>query len=124
MFKDARAFSSFSVNDQDAAREFYSSVLGLDVSVTPEGLGLRLADGGEVFVYPKPNHQPATHTVLNFKVQDIDDAVDRLKERGVGFEHYDDPDLTTDDKGIHRGRPQIAWFRDPAGNILSVLQDR
>jgi predicted enzyme related to lactoylglutathione lyase len=125
MFKDTKAFSSFSVNDLPKAKEFYGYILGLEVSEMPEGLQLKIAGGGRVFIYPKPNHAPATFTVLNFPVDEIEAAVDALAKRGVRFEKYED-DIQTDEKGIHRGKegPMIAWFKDPAGNILSVLQDR
>jgi predicted enzyme related to lactoylglutathione lyase len=114
-------FTSFSVNDLDKANEFYSNVLGLPVTRTKEGLSVRAPDN-DVFIYPKPNHQPATFTVLNFKVQDIDTAVDSLTKQGVQFEHYGG-DNQTDAKGIMRGNgPTIAWFADPAGNILSVVE--
>ncbi|MEK6336819.1 MAG: VOC family protein [Acidobacteriota bacterium] len=122
MFKDTRAFSSFSADDLDKAKAFYSQKLGLEVSQTPEGLDLRLAGGGQVFIYPKPNHEPASFTVLNFIVEDIDQAVDQLSSRGIRFEQYEG-EIKTDEKGIHRNAgPQIAWFKDPAGNILSVLE--
>ena len=126
MFKDTRAFSSFSVDDLQKAKEFYGQTLGLEVSETKEGLALRLAGGGQVFIYPKPNHEPATFTVLNFRVNDIDQAVDQLKKLGVSLERYDG-EMKTDEKGIFRGAargegPNIAWFKDPAGNILSVLE--
>ena len=125
MFKDAKAFSSISVNDLAAAKEFYTDVLGLNVEQTPEGLGIHLAGGGEVFLYPKPNHEPASFTVLNFPVDDVDAGVAELKKQGVRFEYYDLPDLKTDEKGIFRGGPcggpTIAWFKDPAGNVLSVV---
>jgi predicted enzyme related to lactoylglutathione lyase len=125
MFKDTKAFSSFSVNDLPKAKEFYGHTLGLEVSKMPEGLQLKIAGGGMVFIYPKPNHNPATFTVLNFPVDDVEAAVDELSKRGVHFERYAG-DIETDKKGIHRGKegPMIAWFKDPAGNILSVLQDR
>ncbi len=125
MFKDSKAFSSFSVNDIPKAKQFYGETLGLEVSEAEEGLGLKLAGGGEVFLYPKPNHEPASFTVLNFEAADIDDAVDKLKKLGVNFEQYDDPEIKTDEKGIHRSDgdgPTIAWFKDPAGNILSVFE--
>ena len=122
MFRDNHAFSSFSVNDLEQAKNFYGDKLGLEVTMTPEGLDLRLAGGGRVFLYPKPNHEPASFTVLNFIVDDIDQAVDQLSKLGVRFEHYEG-DIKTDEKGIHRNAgPQIAWFKDPAGNILSVLE--
>jgi len=122
MFRDNHAFSSFSVSDLEQAKNFYGDKLGLEVSMTPEGLDMRLAGGGRVFLYPKPNHEPASFTVLNFIVDDIDQAVDQLSKLGVRFEHYEG-DIKTDEKGIHRNAgPQIAWFKDPAGNILSVLK--
>ena len=124
MFKDTKAFSGFAVDDLDAAREFYGSVLGLDVSVEEMGLlTLHLAGGARpTLVYPKPDFEPATYTILNFPVEDIDAAVDGLIERGVAFELYDG--FGQDERGISRneGGPPIAWFRDPAGNILSVLE--
>jgi catechol 2,3-dioxygenase-like lactoylglutathione lyase family enzyme len=128
MFKNTRAFSSFSVDDLKKAKEFYGQTLGLNVSESEEGLELQLAGGGTVFMYPKPNHTPATFTILNFPVDDIEQAVDELARRGVRFEAYDG-ELKTDEKGIFRGAslgkgPNIAWFKDPAGNILSVLAKR
>jgi len=125
MFKDTKAFSGFSVNDLPKAKEFYGQTQGLEASETPEGLQLKIAGGGVVFIYPKPNHTPATFTVLNFPVDDIEASVDELAKRGVRLESYEG-DIQTDEKGIHRGKegPLIAWFKDPAGNILSVLQDR
>lgn len=124
MFKDTEAFSSFSVNDLEKARAFYGQTLGLAVSEMPEGLQLNLAGGGIVFVYPKPNHSAATFTVLNFPVDDVETAVDELTKRGVRFESYEG-ELKTDKKGIHRGEkgPIVAWFKDPAGNTLSVVQN-
>ena len=123
MFKDTRAFSGFAVDDVPTAKRFYAETLGLEVTEEHGMLGLKLATGGEVLVYPKENHQPATFTVLNFPVEDIDAAVDALVERGVTFERYEDADL--DERGISRDTgPYIAWFTDPAGNTLSVLQER
>ena len=123
MLKDAPASSSFSVDDIPRAKEFYANVLGLDLADSPMGLELRLAGGGRVFLYPKPNHVPATFTVLNFRVDDVDKAVDELARRGVRFEHYDMAGIKTDARGIARGNgPTIAWFKDPAGNILSIVQ--
>ena len=124
LFREAEAFSSFSVNDLQQAKKFYGDTLGLEVSETAEGLELN-AGGNMVFLYPKPNHTPASFTVLNFPVEDIEKAVDELEALGVPREHYDLPDMKTDKRGIFRGDPgpQIAWFKDPAGNILSVLQD-
>lgn len=125
LFKDAKAFSSFSVNDLKRAKEFYGEILGLDCSETAEGLELHTR-GQNIFLYPKPNHTPASFTVLNFPVDDIDTAVQELEGLGVKLEHYDLPDMKTDERGIFRGHPgpQIAWFKDPAGNILSVIQTK
>ena len=124
MFKEAKTFSSFSVNDLQKAKQFYSQTLGLDVKETPEGLELHTEDN-VVFLYPKPNHTPASFTVLNFPVSDIDEAVEELIARGVRLEKYDQHDIKTDQKGIMRGPgPNIAWFKDPAGNVLSVIQER
>jgi catechol 2,3-dioxygenase-like lactoylglutathione lyase family enzyme len=120
MFKDTHAFSGFSVDDIPRAKQFYGETLGLRLTDEMGGLALHLAGGGNVFVYPKDNHVPATFTVLNFPVADVEEAVDRLTEAGVSFERYDG--IESDEKGIHRGEgPTIAWFKDPAGNILSVL---
>ena len=125
MFKEAKSFSSFSVNDLRRAKEFYGETLGLEVKETPEGLELHTGNNA-VFLYPKPNHTPASFTVLNFHVNDIEEAVDELKSLGVKLEHYDMQDIKTDERGIARGPhgPVIAWFKDPAGNILSVLEER
>ena len=124
MFKDSEAFSSFSVNNLKEAKKFYGDTLGLDVNETKEGLELNL-NGNTVFIYPKPNHTPASFTVLNFSVDDIEKAVEELDTLGLRLEHYDLPDLKTDKRGIMRGPgPTIAWFKDPAGNILSVLEDK
>jgi len=125
MFKEAKTFSSFSVNDLRWAKEFYGETLGLEIKETPEGLELHTGNNA-VFLYPKPNHTPASFTVLNFHVPDIEKAVDELKSLGVKLEHYDMPDIKTDERGIARGPhgPIIAWFKDPAGNILSVLEER
>jgi len=126
MFNDSGAFSSFSVDDSSAAKAFYGETLGLEVSEVPDMHGLldlRLPGGGRVMIYAKPDHVAATFTVLNFPVDDIDEAVDELTRRGATFERYDDGPVKTDDKGVLRGNgPKIAWFRDPAGNILSVLE--
>ena len=126
MFRDAKAFSSFSADDLNKAKEFYGETLGLEVSDSKEGLELHISGGGQVFIYPKPNHTPASFTVLNFPVDDIEKAVDELTARDVQFESYEG-ELKTDEKGIFRGAsrgegPNIAWFKDPAGNILSVLE--
>jgi catechol 2,3-dioxygenase-like lactoylglutathione lyase family enzyme len=125
MFKNSKSFSSFSVNDLKKAKEFYGGTLGLGVAETPEGLELHLAGGNTVFIYPKPNHTPASFTVLNFPVKNIEEAVDELDSLGLRLEQYDFPDLKTDERGIARGPgPKIAWFKDPAGNILSVLEGK
>jgi catechol 2,3-dioxygenase-like lactoylglutathione lyase family enzyme len=127
MFKDSPAFSGFSVNDLAAAKTFYQETLGLEVVEEGDmGLHLHLGGGAAVFVYAKPNHVPAGFTILNFPVDDVDKAVDELIARGVQMEHYDEGQMKTDEKGIARSPspeqgPTIAWFKDPAGNILSVL---
>jgi catechol 2,3-dioxygenase-like lactoylglutathione lyase family enzyme len=128
MFKPKGAFSGFSVDDQAKAKEFYVGTLGLKVDDSVMGLNIQLPGGGSVFAYPKGEaHQPATFTILNFEVDDIDGAVDDLVSRGVGFERYSGVP-GADHRGIVRGReqnmgPDIAWFKDPAGNILAVLQN-
>jgi len=126
MFKVKTAFSGFSVDDEAKAKKFYSEVLGLKVDDNGMGLQIHLPGGGTVFVYPKDTHQPATFTILNFVVEDIDGAVEELAKRGVSFEKYEG--FHQDAKGIARGiaakrGPDIAWLKDPAGNILSMLQD-
>jgi catechol 2,3-dioxygenase-like lactoylglutathione lyase family enzyme len=123
MFKDTKAFSGFAVDDLDAARQFYGETLGLKTSVDHGLLSLHLAGDRDTLVYPKEDHTPATFTILNFPVDDIDAVVDALTARGVQFERYED--FGQDDKGIARGPegPPIAWFKDPAGNILAVLED-
>lgn len=124
MLKESKAFSGFSVDDTQKAKEFYSRTLGLEVSESHGLLNLRLAGGSTVLIYPKPNHVPATFTILNFPVDNIEQTVDRLTKSGVRFERYEG-DLKTDEKGIFRGGgPLIAWFKDPAGNILSVLEEK
>lgn len=125
MFKDTKAFSGFSTNDIHAAKEFYGNVLGVEVEERAEELTLKISGRTGIFVYPKENHVPATYTILNFVVDDIDEAVDALVAKGIVFEQYEN---ITDEKGIARGisknmGPDIAWFKDPAGNILSVLHD-
>jgi len=125
MLKHSKAFSGFSVNDLQKAKQFYSETLGLDVQDNPMGLiELHFENGTNVLVYPKSNHEPATFTILNFPVEDIDEAVDELTVSGIRFEQY--KELHTDDKGISRNPdgPKIAWFKDPSGNILSVLQPK
>ncbi|MET0714136.1 MAG: VOC family protein [Mycetocola sp.] len=123
MFTPVHAFSGFSVDDIDAARSFYSEKLGLTVADDDMGiLRITLPGGAEVIAYPKPDHTPATFTILNFVVSDVDTAVDELNGRGVTTKIYDDENLPTDGKGIMRDNgPTIAWFRDPAGNVLSVI---
>jgi catechol 2,3-dioxygenase-like lactoylglutathione lyase family enzyme len=124
MLKDSRAFSGYSVDDMENAKEFYGGTLGLEISEEPAGLALRIPGRTPVFIYPKDNHEPATYTVLNFPVTDIDRAVGDLTSAGVTFEHYGEG-FDQDEKGIARGAegPAIAWFKDPAGNILSVLAE-
>ncbi|HEX5996344.1 MAG TPA: VOC family protein [Jiangellales bacterium] len=124
MFENTAAFSGFSVDDIDAAKQFYAETLGIRVSELATGLlTLHIAGGRDIIVYAKPNHEPATYTILNFPVDDIDQAVDELSARGVEFLRYDG--FSQDDKGIARGDegPPIAWFTDPAGNILAVLEE-
>ncbi|HEX3247979.1 MAG TPA: VOC family protein [Pyrinomonadaceae bacterium] len=125
IFKEATSFSSFSVNDLQKAKEFYGNTLGLDVNETEEGLEVN-TDDNVLFIYPKPNHTPASFTVLNFGVNDIEAAVDELNNLGIKLEHYNLPDIKTDERGIARGPkgPTIAWFKDPAGNILSVVEEK
>jgi|SRR4051794_20184152 catechol 2,3-dioxygenase-like lactoylglutathione lyase family enzyme len=126
MFANSKAYSGFAVDDLQKAREFYEDTLGLKATLLDEEnglLSLHLAGGRDTLVYRKPDFTPATYTILNFPVDDIDQAVDELGSRGVRFERYDGFDQ--DEKGIFRGGgPNIAWFKDPAGNILSVLQER
>jgi predicted enzyme related to lactoylglutathione lyase len=138
MFKDSKAFSGFSVDGLARAKQFYGETLGLDVTLDDMGLTLHLATGADVFVYPKGEmHKPASFTILNFPVEDIDGAAEQLKAKGITFEQYDDDmpiddegdtaRIKTDEKGIMRSDspehgPSIAWFKDPAGNILSILQ--
>jgi catechol 2,3-dioxygenase-like lactoylglutathione lyase family enzyme len=121
MFEHTKAFSGFAVDDLDKARQFYGDTLGVRTSEENGLLTLHLAEDRDVLVYPKPDHAPANYTILNFPVDDIDEAVDELASRGVQFVRYDGFDQ--DEKGIARGNgPDIAWFKDPAGNILSVLK--
>ena len=126
MFKNTKAFSSFSVNDLQKAKDFYSKTLGVEVIDNPMGLiELKIAGSNNIMIYPKPNHEPATYTVLNFPVDDIEKAVDELIAKSIVFEQYGG-EIKTDKKGISRdsGGPKIAWFKDPAGNIFSVLQTK
>jgi catechol 2,3-dioxygenase-like lactoylglutathione lyase family enzyme len=124
MFSETRAFSGFAVPDIEAARAFYADTLGIRTTEEHGLLTLHL-QGGErpTLIYPKPDHKPATYTILNFGVDDIEAAVDHLVDRGVTFERYEE--MEQDERGIMRaGGPYIAWFTDPAGNVLSVLQER
>jgi predicted enzyme related to lactoylglutathione lyase len=132
MFKNSPVFSGFSVDDLTVAKKFYGETLGveLDLDTMPEdmGFGLKFTNGAGVFIYPKENHQPASFTVLNFPVADIDKAVDELNYKGVIFERYNELPFDQDEKGVARGTsmgvgPDIAWFKDPAGNILAVLAE-
>jgi catechol 2,3-dioxygenase-like lactoylglutathione lyase family enzyme len=121
MFGETKAFSGFAVDDIPAARKFYGETLGLEVTEENGMLTLHIAGDRPILVYPKPDHTPAAYTILNFPVEDIDAAVDELTRRGVRFERYEG--MPTDEKGIMRaGGPLIAWFTDPAGNVLSVLE--
>ena len=127
MFKHSKAFSSFSTPDLAKARNFYSRTLDLAVDETPEGLELHLDGNTSVFIYPSQDYTPPEHTVLNFVVDDIDRAIDELGRRGVRMEHYELPEIRTDERGIFRGEmgpKAIAWFKDPAGHILSVIEER
>ncbi|MBS1606415.1 MAG: VOC family protein [Bacteroidetes bacterium] len=123
MLNYTRSFGSFSVNDLKKAKDFYQQKLGLETKETPEGLSVRIGKDNNIFLYPKADHLPATFTVLNFQVSNIEETVDRLTGAGISFLQYKG-DLQTDKKGIFRGPvgPKIAWFTDPAGNILSVLE--
>ena len=124
MFQDTKAFSGFSVDDVERAREFYGETLGLSISDEGPGLlVLHIAGDRDTLIYPKEDHTPASFTILNFPVDDIVEAVEGLAERGVRFERYEGTEMETDEKGIFRGGgPLIAWFKDPAGNVLSVIQ--
>lgn len=125
MFKDTKAFCGFSVNDIGKAKEFYGGTLGLEVSESHGFLNLHIAGGANILIYPKPNHTPATFTILNFPVNDVEAAVDELTARGVRFEMYEEEEIRTDERGIHRGGGvEVAWFKDPAGNILSVFEEK
>ncbi|MCX2452586.1 VOC family protein [Pedobacter sp. PLR] len=125
MLKNSKSFSSFSVDDLERARAFYGGVLGLDLKDDPMGiLELHVNGSSPIVIYPKRNHEPATFTVLNFPVQSVEEAVEQLGKKGVLFEHYEEEGFKTDEKGVFRGEgPVIAWFKDPAGNILSILEN-
>jgi catechol 2,3-dioxygenase-like lactoylglutathione lyase family enzyme len=124
MFKEIKIFSSYSVKDIDASKQFYSEVLGLETSHPMDQLQLHLAGGGEVFLYLKANHEAATFTVLNFSVPNLEKAMQDLSEKGVRFIIYNEEDFKTDDKGVFMGDgPKIAWFKDPSDNILSVIEE-
>jgi catechol 2,3-dioxygenase-like lactoylglutathione lyase family enzyme len=125
MLTKSKAFSSFSVNDLQKAKAFYQEILGVNVTDNPMGLiELHIEGGNKILVYPKPNHTPATFTVLNFPVTNIEEEVDELTQKGVLFEQYTG-EIQTDEKSISRGNggPDIAWFKDPAGNSLSVIEE-
>ncbi|HVA10666.1 MAG TPA: VOC family protein [Candidatus Dormibacteraeota bacterium] len=127
MFTALAGFSGLSVNDLGKAKQFYTETLGLKLDDEKMGLQLQLPGGGKLFIYPKDDHQPASYTALNFVVENIDEAVDELVSSGVSFEHYDNMSGKQDEKGVMRGiqanqGPDIAWFKDPAGNIISILQ--
>jgi catechol 2,3-dioxygenase-like lactoylglutathione lyase family enzyme len=127
MFRDTKAFSSFSTDDLEQAKQFYGEALGLEIVEIPEGLELHIAGSTPIFIYPSDNYTPPKHTVLNFPVANIDAAVDELAARGVRMEQYDLPDMKTDERGIVRndsepGPRAMAWFKDPAGHVLSVLE--
>lgn len=128
MLKNSKAFSGFSVNDIPKAKEFYGHTLGLEVEddiEMPGILHLKISGGNNIIIYPKPNHEPATFTILNFPVQDVEAAVDELTKRGVKFIVYNEENFKTNEKGIFTaGGPVIAWFNDPAGNILSVIEQK
>ncbi len=125
MLTDSPAFNGFSVNDIEAAKQFYGETLGIKIRTEGDmGFSLIFPTGGTTFVYPKPDHQPATFTILNFPVEDIDEAHNQLADRGVVFEHYEG--MQQDEKGIVRANengPNIAWFKDPAGNVLSIINE-
>lgn len=127
MFKNSIAFTSFSVDDMNKAKKFYGETLGLELKEMPEGLQLQLAGGGRVFIYKSDDYHAPEHTVLNFIVDNIEQTISDLEQRGVRMEHYDLPGIKTDKKGIFRGPSgprAIAWFKDPADHILSVLQEK
>jgi catechol 2,3-dioxygenase-like lactoylglutathione lyase family enzyme len=124
MFENTKAFSGFSVDDLGRAKQFYGETLGLKVSEENGIVTLHIAGDRDTIIYPKDDHTPATFTILNFPVKDIEAAVDGLTERGVVFERYEGSEIEADAKGIYRGfGPPIAWFKDPAGNVLAVLEE-
>lgn len=122
MFSQSKAFSSFSVDDIQKAKKFYEEVLGLQTESPMDMLAIKTNGNSDIFIYGKPNHEPATFTVLNFPVDDIEKAVDDLIAKGITFEQYHFGQIDTDEKGIAHGEPKVAWFKDPAGNILSVIE--
>ena len=124
MFKNTKAFSSFSVNNIQAAKDFYAQILELDIEEKDGGLSINISGGNPIMVYQKDNHEPATFTVLNFPVDDIEKSVDELTAKGVVFEQYDTPDIKTDEKGVSKWEngPSMAWFKDPAGNVFALMQ--
>ena len=126
MFKDTKAFSGFSVDNLQKAKKFYGQTLGLEVSESNGLLELHIAGGRNILIYPKANHTPATFTILNFPVDNLEQAIDDLTKRGVRFKIYNEGDVKTDEKGISLSSegPKIAWFKDPAGNVLSVLEEK
>lgn len=127
MFRKTPAFSSFSVDDLGKAKQFYGQKLDLEVVEIPEGLELHLSGGTRVFIYESDDYHAPEHTVLNFVVDDIDAAIGELEQRGIRMEHYDMPGIKTDERGVFRGPPgpkAIAWFKDPADHILSIMQER
>lgn len=128
MFKDTKAFSSFSVDNLQKAKKFYGETLGLEVSEAYGGrlLELHIGGGRNILIYPKDSHTPATFTILNFPVENLEQSVDDLTKRGVRFEIYNEDDIKTDEKGISLSDegPKIAWFKDPAGNVLSMLEEK
>ena len=126
MFKDTKAFSGFSVDNLQKAKKFYGQTLGLEVSESNGLLELHIAGGRNILIYPKANHTPATFTILNFPVDNLEQAIDDLTKRGVRFEIYNEGNLKTDEKGISLSGegPKVTWFIDPAGNVLSVLEEK
>ena len=128
MFQNTKPFSSYSIVNKEDSLDFYKNTLGLPVEETPEGLNMTFSNGHSVFMYPKENHEPATFTVLNFVVEDIDAAVGELMDRGIEMQRYAEMPGDQDEKGIMRGKaagmgPDIAWFKDPSGNVLAVIED-